>query len=119
LLSLSIPPNSPAKIYIQPISDFPGDKDKEGYIFGKSYVLDYDRKNLNKRHVIIPFDQLIKFIDSNFVCKLLCKGSKSTYQRQTRGIATSLNWWFCCCGAGGLIKASIHNKDEAEKKEWN
>jgi hypothetical protein len=39
-----------------------------GYEFEESFVLDYDRSNLDNRHVI-HFDELINFIDSNFLCK--------------------------------------------------
>jgi hypothetical protein len=111
LLSSSIPPNSPQQtnnILSTTTPNFPEDGCEEvpGYKFERLYVLDYDRKNLDNIHIIIPFNQLIKFIDSNFLCKF-CKGTKSTYQMQMRGIATSLNW-FCCCGAGGAIKACIH-----------
>jgi hypothetical protein len=42
---------------------------------------------------------------------------KSTFQRQTRGIATSLNW-FGGCRAGDPIKARIQNKDDATTKKW-
>jgi hypothetical protein len=107
-------PTSPLSIAIPPPTQFPEDEVKEldegneGYQFEKSFVLDWDRNNMDKRHVIIPFDELINFIDSNFVCKL-CLLSKSTYQRQMRGIVTSLNW-FCACQAGGAIKALICKK---------
>jgi hypothetical protein len=63
--------------------------------YQRSFVVEYDRNNLDNKHIIIPFDELVKFIDSNFVCKF-CGHSKSTYQQHTLGIATSLNW-FCCC----------------------
>jgi hypothetical protein len=82
-----------------------------------SLVLDYDRSNLDRKHVIIPFDQLISFLDYNFVCKK-CGKSKSTYQRQCVGIATSINW-FCCCMAGGSIKARLRNTgDDDATKDW-
>jgi hypothetical protein len=35
---------------------------EEGYKFEKSFVLDYDRSNLENRHVIIPFNKLIKIL---------------------------------------------------------
>jgi hypothetical protein len=82
----------------------------------RSLVLNYDRSNLDSRHVIIPFDELIKFMDTNFVCKK-CLKSSCTYQRQTRGIATSLNW-FCTCRAGGSIKARLRTNDEERNKKW-
>jgi hypothetical protein len=83
-----------------------------------SSVVDYDRSNLDKRHVIIPFDELIKFIDTNFVCKQ-CSNSRSSFQRQTRGIATSINW-FCACHSGGSIKARIrtNEKNKVETDRW-
>ncbi len=126
LLSSSIAPNSPQQINnrVPPTTttttpNFPEDESEEvpGYNFERSYVVDYDRKNLDSRHIIIPFDQLVKFIDSNFLCKF-CYGPKSTFERQTQGIATSLNW-ICCCGAGGAIKARIKKQDDTINKEWN
>jgi hypothetical protein len=71
---------------------------------------------LDNRHAIIPFNGLINFVDTNFVCKQ-CGNLKSTYQRQTCGIATSLNW-FWGCRAGGSVKARIQNKNEATTKQW-
>jgi hypothetical protein len=114
-------PNFPIDLVeeLDPIEQENGsDRVAAGYEFDKSYILDYDRSNLDNRHVIIPFDELINFIDSNFVCKG-CGKSESTYQRQTRGIATSLNW-FCRCRAGGAIKARITNQDANTDRsnEW-
>ncbi len=34
-----------------------------------SLVLDYDRSNLDRKHVIIPFDQLISFLDLTLFAK--------------------------------------------------
>jgi hypothetical protein len=83
---------------IQPIPNFPKDNYEEvGYNFERSYVLDYNRKNLDKRHVIIPFDQFINFIDSNFVYSsvkapsLPTKGKHEAYQHaSTASVAVAL-----------------------------
>jgi hypothetical protein len=123
LCSSKTPPTSPQKAVIpsQPEPDFPIDvvevlDEVQETSHEKSFVVDYDRINMDSRHVIIPFDALINFIDTHFVCKK-CGSSKSTFQRQTVGIATSLNW-FCGCRAGGSIKARIRNNNDAIKKEW-
>ena len=108
--------NSPAS---HPQPNFPGTEENEPNAERAhcSFVLDYDRSNLDNKHIIIPFDAFIKFIDSNFVCKF-CQNSKSTYQRQTLGIATSINW-FCSCRAGGSIKARLREKDGDRTIVWN
>jgi hypothetical protein len=90
--------------------------DDAGYKHEKLFVVGYNRSNLDKRHVIILFYELINFLDTNFVSRKCCT-SKSTYQQQTRGIATSINW-FCGCHAGGSIKGRIRNNDKERTKKW-
>jgi hypothetical protein len=119
LLTSIATPTSPSLKIPEP-TDFPEDKvekvdeGNEEYKYEKSFVLHLDRKNLDRRHVIIPFDELINFMDSNFVCKV-CPLSKSTYQRQMLVIVTSLNW-FCACWAGGAIKAWLQKNDVQLRK---
>jgi hypothetical protein len=74
----------------------------------QSHVTAYDRTNLDNRNVIIPYDDLISFLDSNFVCEK-CKGNSClVYERQTCGIATSINM-VCSCGKIGSIKARMRS----------
>jgi hypothetical protein len=41
----------------------------QDYAFQNSFVLDYDQSNIDRKHVLIPFEDQIHFIDANFVCK--------------------------------------------------
>jgi hypothetical protein len=76
----------------------------------------HDRSNLEQRNVILPYDALVNFMDDNFVCKK-CLSSESLVERQTVGIATSLNW-FCSCGAGGSLKAKLRQTCP-NYNDWN
>jgi hypothetical protein len=57
---------------------------------------DYDRANLDRRNIILPFDALICFLDENLVCKY-CRKCESKVQCLTVGVATSLSS-YCSCG---------------------
>jgi hypothetical protein len=108
-----LPELEPADVLPEPEPNFLDSNEQDQ----SSFVLEYNRSNLDNKHGIIPFDDLIKFIDANFVCKL-CGNSTLTYQRQTLGISTSINW-FCCCKAGGAIKARLRDNDTKKTKSWN
>jgi hypothetical protein len=64
------------------------EEDEEGTVLkGRLDVLlleYYDRANLDRRNIILPFDALISFLDENFVCKY-CGKCESKVQRSTVG----------------------------------
>jgi hypothetical protein len=56
---------------------------------GQAHVTSYDRDNLDNCNVILPYNSLIDFLDTNFLCRQCKKNEKIVYERQTVGIATS------------------------------
>jgi hypothetical protein len=95
-------------------------KDKDGineYNFANTAVIDNDRTLVFDQHIVIPLDEFVCFINSNFVCHD-CKESKSLIQHQVVGIAYSINL-FCACRRGGAIKARLRMDDADKLKEWN
>jgi hypothetical protein len=85
-------------------------------IFSKQcHVTAYDRSNLDNRNVLVPYDELISFLDSNFLCEK-CKGNSGiVYERQTCGIATSINM-VCSCGKNASIKARMRTTADHYEK---
>ncbi len=85
-------------------------------IFSKQcHVTAYDRSNLDNRNVLVPYDELISFLDSNFLCEK-CKGNSGiVYKRQTCGIATSINM-VCLCGKIASIKARMRSNADNYNK---
>jgi rubredoxin len=80
------------------------------------HVTGYDRSNGDNRNVIIPYDDFILFLDNNFVCKTCKKNKNMVYERQTCGIATSINM-ICSCGTTASIKAKMRS-NTSHLKQW-
>jgi hypothetical protein len=87
-------------------------------LFSKQcHITNYDRTNLDNRNVVIPYDAFVTFLDSNFVCKICFENKDIVYERQTCGIASSINM-VCSCGAIGSIKARMRTTAK-HKKNWD
>jgi hypothetical protein len=54
-------------------------------------VIDTERTNLERKHVLLPLDELIGLLDSCFVCKGCSLPGSHTIEKVSVGIATSLN----------------------------
>jgi hypothetical protein len=71
------------------------------YNFANTIIIDKNRTLVSDQHAVIHLDELICFLDSNFVCHN-CGESKSLLQHQVVGIASSINWLCACKRVGDL-----------------
>jgi hypothetical protein len=84
-------------------------------------VIDTERTNLERKHALLPLDQLIGLLDSCFVSKGYYLHGSHTIEKVSVGIVTSLNVFFSTvgCGAGGSIKAPVcKNGIRVKQDEW-
>jgi hypothetical protein len=58
-------------------------------------------------NVIVPYDELLRFMTNNFVCKHCCK-SNAQFERIQVGFATSINL-MCACNATASLKAKVRS----------
>jgi hypothetical protein len=78
----------------------------------QSQVLDEDRSNLEDKHIIIPYKEFINLMESNFVCSDCHAPSRDMlWEKQTVGIATSINVICAGCRHQGSIKARVRTKE--------
>jgi hypothetical protein len=84
-------------------------------------VINTERTNLERKHVLLPLDQLIGLLDSCFVCKGCYLPGSHMIEKVSIGIATSLNV-FCStvgCAAGGSITAGVRkNGIRVKQDKW-
>jgi hypothetical protein len=67
--------------------------------------------------MVIPCDEFVSFLDRNFICKICKTNTGIVYERQSCGIANSINM-VCSCGAIGSITTWMR-KNATHYKEWN
>ena len=70
-------------------------------------VLDDPNRPNGLGNVIVPYDELLRFVTNNFVCKLCCE-SNAKFERIQVGFATSINF-VCACNATACLKAKVRS----------
>jgi hypothetical protein len=80
------------------------------------HFTDFERCNMDDRNVILPYDEFVSFLDTNFICKKCKTNNEIVYERQTYGIANSINM-VCSCRSIGSIKARMR-KNASHLPKW-
>jgi hypothetical protein len=86
-----------------------------------AFTIDLDDKALTDRNIIIPLDKLIKFIETNFVCKRCRKRLDTCNPVETKpklgfeifGLACGLNFE-CGCGAEDRLRPSVVSESQSK-----
>jgi hypothetical protein len=76
----------------------------------------FDRSNMDDRNFLLPYDEFVSFLDTNFICKKCKTNNEIVYERQTYGIANSINM-VCSCRSIGSIKARMR-KNASHLPKW-
>jgi hypothetical protein len=72
----------------------------------QSQILDEDRTNLEDKHIIIPYNEFIELMETNFVCSNFhAPLRKMLWEKQTVRFVTSINIICAGCHHQGSIKA--------------
>jgi hypothetical protein len=76
----------------------------------------FNRSNMDDQNVVLPYDEFVAFLDTNFLCKKCKANNGIVYERQTYGIANFINM-VCSCGSFGSIKARMQ-KNATHFPKW-